>query len=1086
MILKREFKWKNLFFQIIKSLRDSALPVVCGFFMLAFSVSNVSAQTRIRGKVIDNTGEAVIGANVIEKGTTNGDVTNINGEFSLSVAVNATVEVSYLGFLPVAFKVEANKTVYDLVLKPDPKSLDEVVVVGYGVLKKKLVTGATIQVSGENIEKLSTPNVFTALQSQSPGVTIMQSNGQPGAGYIANIRGLGTNGESRPLYVIDGVTRGHNALNDMSPADIESIDILKDAASASIYGARSANGVVLITTKQGKVGKTRLSYDGYMGFSYMYKKPDLLNAKEYMMIQDEVRFNTNATPFNWQSLLPKGMYEDIMEGRWNGTDWVDAVYNAGAPTQSHSFNLTGGNEMSKFSMGFSYMKQEGMLGKPLQKEQTRYTFRINSDHVLLKGNGFDAIKIGQTLNYRHNIGLHDMSQGNIYWNAFNGMLKANPLMPIYNKNGGYYDYYDKQSEGWNFDGNFANPIAAFVHSSQGLNLSKGHSLNASAFLEIQPIKNLIFKSQVAYSFGAGSYRDNNRKIRLSNNHNTTVESVSQSQNVGNDWKLDNTLTYNFIKDKHNATIMVGQSIEKGGFGENVGSGGNINIFDLGWDYAWVNNLQPAQLSDRSASGSPYGESRFASFFGRISYNFKETYMATVIMRADGSANFARGHRWGYFPSFSAGWILTNESFLEGLRGTMDFLKLRASWGANGNSNISNFQYLSRYQFRAQDAYYFGTDKVTPSTGAVAGVLKNPDVSWESQVMTDIGFDARFINNKLGVTYSYWVKDTKDWLVTAPISATWGFNAPNMNGGHIQNVGHELQFTWDDRVGDLTYGINLNGTYFSKNEVIKLANAQGIINGSSNLLSQGTGVFTRIQVGYPIGYFYGWKTDGIFQNWDEVNAYKNEEGKLIIPSAQPGDVRFRDIHGKKDANGKDIGPDGKIDEQDKEMIGIGMPKYELGFQINLAYKGFDFIVASHGAFGSNIAKSYRSFADSPNQNYTTDVFNRWTGEGTSNKWPRLTSGSHPNYQQVSDIFVEKGDYLKIQNITLGYDLKKLMPKMPLGQARVYLTVKNLHTFTGYSGMDPEVGFGDGNTWVRGIDVGYYPGSREYLVGVQLTF
>ena len=1083
MHLKKEFNRKASAFQLLKSLRKYFFPVVCCLFLLAASTHTASAETteaqqqtvRISGTVFDPSGETLIGASIAEKGTSNGTVTDIDGAYTLTVNPNATIEVRYIGFLPSTFNVVSGRNVYDIVLKEDSKSLEEVVVIGYGVQKKKLVTGATVNVSGENIQKLSTSNVFTALQSQTPGVTIMQNNGQPGAGYIANIRGLGTNGESRPLYVIDGVARGNDALNSMSQADIESIDILKDAASSAIYGARAANGVVLITTKQGKSGKTQLSYDGWYGWQYMYKRPDLLDAKQYMMIQDEVRFNSNAAPYDWNSLLPAGMYDDIMSGRWKGTDWIDAAYIPGAPEMNHSINLTGGNEMSKFSMGFSYMSQDGIFGEACQPNYTRYTFRINSDHVLLKGDGFDAIKIGETLNYRHIITSRFMSQGNIYWNAFHNMLVANPLMPVYDENGDYYDYKDKQDNGWNFDGNFGNPLAAYTHSTQGLNLRKEHALNASVYLEIQPIKNLIFRSQYAYGMSSSSYREQNQKIRLSNNANTTTETVNQDQSVGNDWKLENTLTYNLSMNDHNAQIMIGQSVEKGGYGENVRSGGVNNIFELGWDYAWVNNLSATQLNDRTAGGDPWGESAMASFMGRFSYNFKETYMLTLIMRADGSHNFARGHRWGYFPSVQGGWILTNESFLEAARGTLDFFKIRASWGSNGNNSINNFQYLSRYQFRAQDSYYFGTDKKTPSTGAVAGVLKNPDISWEKTVMTDIGFDSRFLNSRLGIYYSYWVKDTKDWLVTAPISSTWGFDAPNMNGGAIQNIGHDLTLTWDDRAGDFSYGINLNGSYYQKNEVTEIKNLEGIINGSANLLSQGTGTFTRIQVGYPIGYFYGWKTDGIFQNWDEVNAYRNSEGDLIIPAAQPGDVRFMDING-----------DGVIDEKDKTMIGCGMPKYELGFQITLGYKGFDFLAAAHGAFGGDIAKSYRSFADSPNQNYTTDVFQRWTGEGTSNKWPRLTSGSHPNYQQVSDIFLEKSDYLRIQNVTVGYDVKRILPKLPLSQARIYLTAKNLYTFTGYSGMDPEVSFGDSNSWVRGIDLGNYPSSREYLVGVQLTF
>ncbi|MDR2499274.1 MAG: TonB-dependent receptor [Tannerellaceae bacterium] len=1061
---------KTILNKKIKLWKSLALAVA---FLLFGTHAAWSQSGAVSGTVTDTSGEPLIGVNVIIKGTANGAITDIDGKYSLQqVSPQSVLVFSYVGYLSREVTVGNQRTI-NIQLSEDSQSLEEVVVVGYGVQKKKLVTGATIQVSGENLQKLSTTNAFTALQNQTPGVNILQNNGQPGAGYIINIRGIGTNGNSKPLYVVDGVPSGDDALNHMSSADIESIDILKDAASSAIYGARAANGVVLITTKQGKAGKTRLTYDGYYGRQYLSRKPDMLTAKEYMQMQDEMNFNDNVAPIDWPNVLPSKLYDDIMSGAWQGTDWVDAFYNEGAETMNHSFNLTGGNDVSKFSMGYSFTKQDGIFGENVQSHYDRHTFRINSDHVLLKVRDFEAIKIGQTLNYTYRTN-NGISQGNIYWNAFHNVLVANPLMPAYDAEGNYYDYYDKQDDGWTFDGNFGNPIAAVNHNTQGLNKSKNHNLNTSVYLQIQPIKNLIFKSQFGYRMSSSSYRDQNQKIRLSNNMNTTTESIGQSQSVGYNWTLDNTLTYSLRINEHSADIQLGQAAEKWGYGESVGSGGQNNIFDLGWDYAWVNNTKPTQLSERSASGSPWGIGGLASFWGRINYNYKETYMATIIMRTDGSSNFARGHRWGTFPSVSAGWVVSNEGFMDGLKGKLDFLKLRANWGQNGNQSIGGFQYLTRYEFPALAVYYFGDKKNVQSTGAVAGVLKNPDVTWETSEQIDLGFDARFLNSRLGVTFDYYIKTTKDWLLTAPISATWGFSAPSVNGGAVQNKGVELAFTWNDRLNkDFDYGINLNGSY-NKNEVTEIANTEGIIHGSGDVLSQGTSEFVRLQVGYPMGFFYGYKADGIFQNWNEVNAY-TKDGNPIIPGAQPGDIRFRDIN-----------EDGKIDEEDKTMIGCGWPKYKAGFTVNLGYKGFDFMITASGAFGMQIAKSYRRFVDARYENFSTDWFGRWTGEGTSDKWPRLTTGTHINYQNVSDIFIEKGDYVKIQNITLGYDFKKLLPKMPLGQARVYVTAQNMFTFTGYSGMDPEVGFGDGQSWVTGIDLGAYPASKTYLVGVNLSF
>lgn len=1024
---------------------------------------------RITGVVVDQTGESIIGANVLEKGTTNGVITNIDGEFTISVQPDAILEVSYIGFLTESIKVTDNANIR-VTLREDAQALDEVVVIGYGVQKKKLLTGATVQVSGENIAKMSTTSALTALQSSTPGVTITQQNGQPGSGFIVNIRGIGTIGSSDPLYVIDGVPGGD--LNHISPADIESIDVLKDAASAAIYGSRAANGVILVTTKQGKAGKTSVSYDGYIGSQYMYKKPDMLNAREYMLIQDERRFNEGQAGYDWAGLLPTDLYNSFMNGTNKGTDWVDEFYNEGALTQSHSLNLTGGNDNSVFSLGYSYTAQDGILGNEVQSKYKRHTFRINSDHTILKGNGYDIIKIGQTLNYmyRENSGI---SQGNQYWNVFFDVLQANPLLPAYNKNGELYSAADKTADGWGFDGNTGNPILKAVSTSQGLNLNKSHNLNASAYLQIQPIKGLIFKSQFGYKMSASSYRDWNKIYTASNNTFNGTESVAQNQAVGYNWSLENTLLYQLRINSHNADVVIGQSAEKWGLGENVSAGASNNIFNGSWKFAWVNNMKPIELDQRSAGGEPWGQGSLASFFGRINYNYSEKYLASFTLRADGSSNFARGNRWGYFPSASIGWVMSEEEFMIDTHSWMDYLKLRASWGQNGNSSISPFQYLSTFAFNDSDAYYFGNNKTTASTGAVADILKNPDVSWETQESVNIGLDARFLNSRLSLAFDWYTRTTRDWLLVAPILGTYGLNAPYVNGGDIRNQGVEIALGWNDRIKDFTYGINANFSH-NKNEVTRIANAEGIIHGDSHVLSQGTGEMYRVQVGYPVGYFYGYKTEGVFQNQAEVNATTAK-----LPGAQPGDLKFADTH-----------QDGVINELDRTMIGNPHPDFLAGLNINLGYKGFDLLIAANGAFGHQIAKSYRRFADSPLQNYTTDIFGRWHGEGTSNKLPRLTSGSHSNWQLISDIYIEDADYVKLQNITIGYDFKRLFPRMPLGQARLYFTAQNLFTITGYSGLDPEIGYGeyDGEqvSWVKGIDLGSYPSARTFLIGVNLKF
>lgn len=1050
------------------SSRLMQMVIVTAFLLVNCLPAMAQSNTKVKGVITSGAdGLPLIGVNVVEKGTTNGTVTDFDGNFELTVSSNAVLDISYIGFLSQEVKIVAGKTTYNVVLKEDSQALEEVVVVGYGVQKKKLVTGATVQVSGDNLQKLSTTNALGALQSQSPGVNITQSSGQPGEGFKVVIRGLGTVGSSGPLYVIDGVAGGD--INALNPSDIESIDVLKDAASAAIYGARAANGVVLVTTKQGKAGKLQLSYDGYYGAQYLAKLPPLLNAREYMSMMDETRYNEASPGYDWPNLLPTDLYNSIMDGSWQGTNWIKETYNEAAPTQNHSFNLAGGTEQSKFSMGFSYTSQEGILGKPVQSQFDRYTARINSDHVLLKVKDFDAIKIGETLNFNYNT-KSGIAIGNIYGNSIHNMLIGNPLLPAYDAEGNFYDYDDKVNNGWNFDGNTGNPLAGTALSNWGLNLSKNYALQSSAYLEIQPIKNLVFRSQFGYKMTASSYRSYDGIRHLSNNTNVTMDNVYQSASSGHNITLDNTIAYKFnVADLHQFDVVVGQSVEKWGMGSNINASGNNSIFEGSFDHAWVDNTKPTELSQRGAGGSPWGEGALASFFGRANYNYKETYMASLTMRADGSSNFARGNRWGYFPSASAGWVMTNESFMEDAKSWMDFLKLRASWGQNGNASINPFQYQTTFAFDTSNGYYFDSGKKVQTVGGYADILANPDVTWETSEQLNFGLDSRFLNSRLGLTFDWYVKTTKDWLVTAPISGVWGLNPPAVNGGDIENRGFEVALNWNDKAGDFNYGATVNFAH-NKNEVTRIANAEGIIHGDANVLSQGTTEMYRAQVGYPIGYFYGYKTAGVFQNLSQV---ENTAAKYA--GAQPGDLIFVDTNN-----------DGKITEDDRTQIGNPHPDFTMGLNLNFSYKGFDLNITGAGAFGQQIAKSYRSFADSPLQNYTTDIFGRWTGEGTSNKLPRLTSGSHTNWQNISDIYIEDGDYLKIQNLTIGYDFKKLFPTMPLGQARLYLTAQNLFTFTGYSGMDPEIGYGYDKSWVSGIDLGYYPSPRTYMVGVNLKF
>ncbi len=492
------------------------------------------------------------------------------------------------------------------------------------------------------------------------------------------------------------------------------------------------------------------------------------------------------------------------------------------------------------------------------------------------------------------------------------------------------------------------------------------------------------------------------------------------------------------------------------------------------DHAYLSNVVAESISGISTSGSDGAAQGggLVSYYGRLSYNFLEKYIFDATLRADGSSNFARGHRWGYFPSASAGWIFTEEDFMKG-NNLINFGKLRASWGQNGNQSIPNFIYSSNIAY-LQQGYYFGPDKLVSSPTAIPANVPNPDVTWETSEQLNIGVDARLLKSKLGLTLDWYNKKTKDWLVRAPILGTAGAGAPYINGGDIRNTGIEFSISWRDNISDFIYGATFSGTA-NRNEVTRLANAEGIINGSSHVLSQGTAYISRVQVGFPIGYFYGLKADGLLQNEKEVEAYVTPDGKPYFEDQRPGDVRFVDQN-----------RDGVIDDNDKIMLGSPLPDFEMGVQLNAEYRGFYVNATLTGKFGMQVMQSYRSFADIFTQNYTTQIFGRWHGEGTSTRLPRLSSSSHRNTNLISDIYMHDADYVRINNLVFGYKFNELLKNVSwMKGAALYVSVNNLHTFTKYDGMDPDVGYAPDN-WASGVDLGLYPLPRTVMFGASVTF
>lgn len=1065
--------------------------------ILLWAAWGYAQEITTKGKVTSGTdGSPIPGASIVVKGTSRGTITDIDGQFTLNTNRGTTLVVSFVGFK--SQEATAGTEFIKISLIEDLQDIDEVVVVGYGVQKKVLVTGANANVKGDVLAGLNTSSAIEALQGLAPGVNITRSSGAPGAGTKVTIRGAGTIGDAAPLYIVDGVAVGN--IDYLSPSDIGSIDVLKDAASAAIYGSRAANGVILVTTKKGtQNAKPVITYDGFYGVQNIYKTLPVLNAQEYMFIMDEARSNERLTPFNWEDMIVNGntymntnfpggnlgtqygqsVWDNLQRG-WKGTNWVEEMTKKNAPIQSHSINLNGATESAMYSAGFSYFDQTGILGGDITDAgYKRLTGRLNTEFVLIKNSRGALLTFGENLTYT-NTENRSVATGNIYWNDLHNALVTNPLMPVYwgnedinHRTGGFAPTLEGISMGQH------NPIAQMFYR-HNYNWGKGNTVVGNAYAILSPIRNLKIRSSFGIESWFGHSRSWTPTYELATQYQNTVTGAQQDMYQGAKYTFTNTATYDYTMGNHNFTGLIGTEMVKNVLGVNVG-GSKRNTLFADPKYGYIDNTNnPTQVSEIGTWGQDWAAQGggLMSYMGRLSYDFDEKYMATVTMRADGSSNFAEGNRWGYFPAVSAGWNFSEENFMQNLD-FVDFAKLRASWGQNGNQAISNFVYLSNISYIAQ-GYYFGPNKDVPQAGAIPDNVPNPDVTWETSEQLNFGLDVRFLQSRLGFNFDWYKKTTKDWLVRAPILGTFGASAPFINGGDVENKGFEVILSWNDKISDFKYGVNVTGAY-NKNEVIKLANAEGLITGASHVLSQGTSDIARVQVGKPIGFFYGYKADGIFQNQTEVDAYVGPDGTPIVIETekdkmrQPGDVRFVDQNG-----------DGVINDDDRVMLGKPMPNFELGIQLNAEYKGFFANMTMAGKFGLQVMQSYRSFADQLSQNYTTGVFDRWHGEGTSNRMPRLTYNSNANTQLISDIYMHDADYLRINNLTVGYKFDHLIRNLDwMSAAKVYVSVNNLYTFTKYDGMDPEVGYG-ADSWSQGVDLGLYPLPRTVMVGVNVTF
>lgn len=1038
------------------------------FVLLVLGTSHqLAAQERtISGKVVDEEdGQAVPGATVLIKGTTNGTITDVEGNFKLAVPnEEAVLLISFVGYATREMEV-GSQTFVEVNLATDITSLEEVVVIGYGTQRKKVVTGATAQVKGEALEKRNTTSALQALQGQAAGVSIRSSSGQPGEGLRVNIRGLGTTGNAGPLYMVDGVATGD--ISYLNNADIESVDVLKDAASAAIYGSRAANGVILITTKKGKPGKSQITFDAYYGLQNRAKKIDLLNATQYAQIMNEQHLNSGGTvaglPFDLNNLPAY-----TAEGSAN-TDWLDEMFVENAVTQNYTVGINGGTKQGTYAVSFSYTGQEGIVGGADNSNYERYNARINTENRYYD----DKLKIGENLTFTYS-NKNGISVGNQYSNSLRGAFNVSPLLPMYDDNGDFLNTNDPSIVDQSGDGYWnnteASPYALMQLNNQ--NDRNEQKLLGNVYAELEPIRGLKLHT----SFGVDLYNDEYRSFspdyELSIYAIRNFTSANQSMGRSRAFQFDSYASYDLGTGDHSFNAMVGMSSR-----DYQGSyiyGENANLIFDDFDRAWLSNATNEEANLITLNGEPYDRDKLLSYFGRLRYNFKEKYLLSATFRADGSSRFAKGNQWGYFPSVSAGWVISDEAFMNPVS-VINFMKVRASWGQNGNQNIPAFQYLAPISF-TQATYNFGDQEAVNVPGAYPSRLAYEDLQWETSEQLNFGMDVKVFSHRLLLAFDWYKKSTVDWLITAPVLGTAGADPPVINGGRVENTGIELELSYEDRIGSLNYSLSANGN-FNKNLVKKVPTEDGIIHGAANTLYANSPEFYQARSGYPIGYFWGFETDGLFQRTTEVEEHVNTAGTRIQPNARPGDVRFVDQN-----------DDGVLNDDDKVQLGNPNPPVTLGFTMAASYKGFDLSIMTFGSFGHQIVQSYRNHTDKF-ANYTTAVLDRWTGEGTSNSVPRVTNGNN-NYNRFSDLFIQDGDFLRVGNVTLGYDFAKLIRAEGISQVRVYAAVNNLFTFTKYDGMDPDVGFGFDNgiqdKFSSGIDLGFYPNPRTMLVGASLKF
>lgn len=1009
------------------------------------------AQThKVTGRITEeDTGSGIPGVTIVESGTRNGTTTDIDGKYTITTSKpDATLVVSFIGFKTQKIPVNKQASI-NIIMIAEATSLSELVVIGYGTQKKKVVTGSISTVNSKDLTSTPILRVDQALQGRASGVQVTNLSGQPGEAPTIRIRGTGTTGDASPLIVVDGLVVG--GIDYLNSGDIESIDVLKDAASASIYGSRAANGVILITTKSGKAGKMSITYSGYKGIQNVASKLDMLDAEQYRMIMNEGARNAGLSePFDLNE-IPK-----------HNTNWQDHLFTKNAPIQNHEISITGGSDKTSYASSLSYFSQQGIIGGD-KSQFDRITARLNTSSQVNK-----VFRFGNTLSYSHiirrGIGSNESFNG-----AFSSALNMDPLTPLYEDDPDelalppYSNQPVVEDENGRVYGisryvgaEVVNPLALLEIQTAETRVDK---IVGSIFGEAEIIKGLKVKTTLGIDL-AYVLNDSYRPLFYLNGaqNNTDKTSVSKSIDRYFQWQWDNTISYSRSFNDHNFTILGGTSAQKDVSENLYGFNAKVPLFDpnnvylnMATDTAWV------------ASGGA-DQHALSSVFGRLTYDFKNKYSLTAILRRDGSSNFGANNRYGYFPSVGLSWVLSDEDFFPSIE-NLNAVKFRASWGINGNEAIGRWQFLSTID--KSRGYIFGNGRYT---GASPSFIENADIKWEESRQLNFAIDLEAFDNRLQATVDYYIKTTIDLLERVSIPGHVGNNPPYANVGSVQNRGIEVDLKWRHKKNSFRYSTGLNLTY-NVNEMTYIANPDKVLPDAASLgIISGV---THTMEGYPIASFWGYKTDGIFQNQAEVFQHIGLTGLPLQPNAKPGDVRFVDINN-----------DGKIGPEDRTIIGNPTPDWVFGFSADAEFKNFFLSLLLTGTLGNDIINGSQRL-DLSYTNRTTAILDRWTGEGSSNEVPRYTWADNNNNYAMSDLYIEDGSYIRLKNIQFGYNLPgSILKKIGASTWRIYVSAENLITLTNYTGADPEIGAR--GSFDIGIDRGIYPMARTWRVGTTISF